>query len=85
MINVTKPYLPPLEKLLPLLENIWQSGILTNSGQYEKKLEAALQSYLGVEHLTLVNNGTTGLMLALKSIASSGEVITTPYSFAATI
>ena len=84
MINVTKPFLPPLDEILPSLESIWRSGVLTNSGPFERKLEEALQNYLGVEHLSLVNNGTTGLMLALKASSIVGEVITTPYSFAAT-
>ena len=84
MINVTKPFLPPLDEILPSLESIWKSGVLTNSGPFEKKLEESLQTYLGVEHLSLVNNGTTGLMLALKASSIVGEVITTPYTFAAT-
>ena len=84
MINVTKPFLPPLDEIIPSLESIWRSGVLTNNGPFEKKLEDALKTYLGVEHLSLVNNGTTGLMLALKASSIVGEVITTPYSFAAT-
>ena len=84
MINVTKPFLPPLEEVIPALERIWQSKILTNSGLFEKELESELGKYLGVEHISLVCNGTVGLMLALKASATTGEVITTPYSFAAT-
>ena len=84
MINVTKPFLPPLDEIIPSLESIWRSGVLTNNGPFEKELEDALKTYLGVEHLSLVNNGTTGLMLALKASSIVGEVITTPYSFAAT-
>ncbi|MDC0933965.1 DegT/DnrJ/EryC1/StrS family aminotransferase [Gammaproteobacteria bacterium] len=84
MINVTKPYLPPLDEILPALEAIWKTKGLTNSGVFEKKLESALENYLGVENLSLVSSGTVGLMLALKASNVKGEVITTPYSFAAT-
>jgi dTDP-4-amino-4,6-dideoxygalactose transaminase len=84
MINVTKPYLPPLDEIIPSLEEIWRSGVITNNGPFVRKLEEALQTYLDIEHLSLVNNGTTGLMLALKASEINGEVITTPYSFAAT-
>ena len=84
LINVTKPFLPPLGEVIPILEGIWQSRVLSNSGPVEQKLEVALKSYLGVENLSLVNNGTIGLLLALKAAKVKGEVITTPYSFVAT-
>ena len=84
MINVTKPFLPPLDEVIPSLELIWRSGVLTNNGPFVSQLEDDLQNYLGIEHLSLVSNGTMGLMLALKASEIVGEVITTPYSFAAT-
>lgn len=84
MINVTKPFLPPLEEVLPALEKIWESRELTNNGSFEKQLEEELGKYLGVKHVSLVSNGTIGLILALKAADVKGKVITTPYSFAAT-
>ena len=84
MINVTKPFLPPLEEVLPALERIWESRDLTNSGSFERALESALEDHLGVENLSLVSSGTIGLMLALKASNVVGNVITTPYSFTAT-
>lgn len=47
-------------------------------------LEQALCDYLGVEYLSLVSSGTTAPLMALKALRLSGEVITTPYTFAAT-
>lgn len=85
MINVTRPNLPPLEELIPHLESIWESGILSNNGPIHQKLEQALSEYLGLEHLSLVCNATIGLMLAQEVLGvRGGEVITTPYSFVAT-
>ena len=83
-INVTKPFLPPLNEFLPLLENIWSSRILSNNGPYHQVLERKLADYLSVEHLGLFNNGTIALVTALKALNLTGEVITTPFSFLAT-
>lgn len=84
MINVTQPYLPPLEEFIPYLEEIWASKWLTNNGPFHEKLEKALCEYLGVDHLALFVNGTLALVVALKALRITGEVITTPYSFVAT-
>lgn len=81
---VTSPLLPPLEELIPDLEQIWKNKNLTNNGEYHQRLEQALCDYLGVGHISLFNNGTIGLITAIKSLDLSGEVITTPYSFVAT-
>ncbi|MEC5217584.1 dTDP-4-amino-4,6-dideoxygalactose transaminase [Actimicrobium sp. GrIS 1.19] len=83
-IYVTQPYLPALADFIPYLEKIWDSKILTNGGPFHAQLEAALCSYLGVEHLALFTNGTIGLITALQALRITGEVITTPYSFVAT-
>jgi dTDP-4-amino-4,6-dideoxygalactose transaminase len=81
---VTQPFLPPLEEFTPYLEEIWESKIVTNGGKFHQQLEAELCSHLGVEHISLFNNGTIALMTALRVLELSGEVITTPYSFIAT-
>lgn len=83
-IYVTQPYLPPLEKFIPYLQQIWDSKVLTNGGPMHQHLEAALCDYLGVEHIALFNNGTIALLTALQALGVTGEVITTPYSFVAT-
>ncbi len=83
-IYVTQPYLPPLEEFIPLLKEIWESRILTNGGPFHQQLERELCSYLGVEHLSLFSNGTIALITALQALEITGDVITTPYSFAAT-
>jgi len=84
VINVTQPFLPPLEELQPYLEQIWESKWLTNNGPFHQQLEAEVADYLGVEHVALFCNGTIALVTALQSLRVTGEVITTPYSFVAT-
>lgn len=82
---VTRPFLPPLEEFQPYLEQIWANRWLTNAGPFHQQLEEELAAYLGVEHVALTSNGTTALQLALQALNLSGEVITTPFTFVATI
>ncbi|ENN7014131.1 DegT/DnrJ/EryC1/StrS family aminotransferase [Enterobacter ludwigii] len=83
-VYVTSPLLPPLEEFIPYLETLWESKILTNSGQFHQQLEEALAAYLGVKNVCLFSNGTLALLTALQTLRITGEVITTPYSFVAT-
>lgn len=83
-IFVTKPYLPPLEEFIPYLEDIWTSGHLTNCGPMHQRLEHELAAFLDVPFVSLFNNATNALMIALNALNVTGEVITTPYSFVAT-
>ena len=82
---VTRPALPPLAELLPLLEQIWSSRMLTNGGPMQQRFELALGQHLGLPHVSAVANATLGLVLALRQHGvEGGEVITTPFSFIAT-
>jgi dTDP-4-amino-4,6-dideoxygalactose transaminase len=83
-IFVTRPFLPPLGEFTPLLERIWRTRVLTNGGPYHRELEHRLRDHLGVPEIALFNNATTALIVALRALDLSGEVITTPYSFVAT-
>ena len=83
-IFVTKPSLPSIDDFIPLLQEIWASGTLTNGGKFHQDLEKQLCSYLGVKNISLFTNGTIALITALKALNIKGEVITTPYSFVAT-
>ena len=84
MIPVTKSYLPNKEKYQSYVDRIFQSGWLTNNGSLLQELERRLADYLGVKNIILVANGSFALQLAYKALALEGEVITTPFSFAAT-
>lgn len=84
MINVTKPYLPPIEEYYVLLQGIWQRNWLTNNGPLVNDLELRLKQFLGLDHLLYVNNGTIALQMAIKALDLKGEIITTPFSYVAT-
>lgn len=84
-IYVTQPTLPPLEEYVELLETIWSTGILTHNGPILQMLEEGLKSKLGVNNLAVVINGTIALQMAIKTLELKGEIITTPFSWIATI
>lgn len=83
-IFVTRPFLPPLEEFVPLLQEIWRLQILTNNGPFHKRLEHDLERFLNVSNISLYSNGTLALVAAIRALNLTGEVITTPYSFVAT-
>lgn len=85
-IYVTRPNLPDLGRYTELLSQIWASGVLTNSGPLHNRLEAELARYLDVPYVSLFNNGTVALTVALQSLELplGSEIITTPFTFVAT-
>ena len=84
MINVTKSYLPNIEKYKSYIDEIYKTAWLTNQGPLVQKLEKRLAQYLGVKNIVLVSNGTIALEIAYRALDLKGEVITTPFSFVAT-
>lgn len=82
-IKVTQPLLPDKADMHQMIDKIWDSKQLSNSGPMLKQLEAQLSDYLGSE-LSVFSNGTAALHIACKLLDLSGEVITTPFTFAAT-
>ena len=81
---VTKPFLPPLEEVVTLMETIWEKSWVTNQGYFHQMLEEELSEYLNIDHISLFSSGTTALLIAIKACNLEGEIITTPYSFVAT-
>ena len=83
-VYVTRPELPPLEDFLPYLEQIWATKVLSNNGPFHQQLEQELQQRWDVPYVSLFSNGTLALVTALQALPLEGEVITTPFTFAAT-
>jgi len=84
MINVTRADLPELKNYTEYLKKIWANHWLTNDGELVQSLRQELKTYLKIDDLVLVSNGTLAIQLALKALDLKGEVITTPFTFAAT-
>lgn len=83
-IFVTKSSMPPLEDYVEEIKELWDSHMLTNMGVKHKELEKQLKEYLGVENVSLMVNGHLALELAIQAMNLTGEVITTPFTFAST-
>lgn len=84
VITATKPSLPDFDEFATYLKQIWETRHVTNIGKFHKQFEAALCEYLHVDHISLFCNGTSALQVGISALELTGEVITTPFTFAAT-
>lgn len=85
MIPFTRPFLPPEADYQHYINDMFSRQWLTNHGPLVQSFEQHLQTFLDIEHCHFVANGTLALQLAFKALALKGEVITTPFSFVATL
>lgn len=83
-ILVTRSAMPPMEEYIAEIRDLWQSRWLTNMGDKHQALEAALRDFFGAQNIELFTNGHLALELSLQALDLSGEVITTPFTFAST-
>lgn len=83
-IYVTQPLIPDMPKYIDYLNDIFKSKYISNNGKHVQLLEKKLKSYLDVQNNSIFCNGTTALMIALKSLNLNGSIITTPFTFPAT-
>ena len=83
-IQVTKSFLPPIEEYTEKIKEIWKTSWVTNNGPLHNELEEEITKYLKVNSATLFNNGHLALDIAIKALGLTGEVITTPFTFAST-
>lgn len=85
-IYTTRPLLPDKSAMLELFSEVYDSKWLTNMGKQHQLLEQELCEHLEIDNISLINNGTLALIIALKALnlPANSEVITTPFTFAAT-
>lgn len=83
-IQVTRSSMPSFEEFTEEIKELWDSHWLTNMGVKHKKLETELVQYLQVPNITLFTNGHLALECAIAALRLTGEVITTPFTFAST-
>ncbi len=84
-IYVTMPTLAPLEEVNELMKGIWASGIMTHNGPLVQRFEKECAAKLGVPNMVSCVNGTIALQMAIRALKLKGEIITTPFTFIATI
>jgi len=83
-IKVTRSSAPPFEEYMEEIKDLWESRWFTNMGVKHKQLEADLLKYLDTPNVTLFANGHLALECVISAFDLSGEVITTPFTFAST-
>ena len=83
-IFVTRPLLPPIEDYQLKIKEIWDNKWLTNYGPLEHQFKLKLKDYLNIKNVEFFANGHSSLEIAIKSLDLTGEIITTPFTFAST-
>lgn len=83
-IQVTQSSMPSYEEYCKEIKSIWDTKWLTNNGEKHNLLQQKLKKYLLTDNVTLFSNGHFALYLAIKAMNLTGEVITTPFTFAST-
>lgn len=84
IINVTRSLMPPYEEYCAEIKDLWDSRWLTNMGAKHQKLKQELARYVDAKNLALLVNGHMAIELSLQALGLTGEVITTPFTFAST-
>lgn len=83
-IPVVKSSMPPYEEYIEEIKDMWESRWLTHTGPKHQALEKNLCKYLEVKNIALFANGHLALELAIDALGLTGEIITTPFTFAST-
>ncbi len=83
-ILVTQSSMPDYEEYCEEIKELWESRWLTNMGKKHVQLQEGLKEYLDVENIDLLTNGHMALELSMQALGLTGEVITTPFTFAST-
>lgn len=83
-IPFSRPLLPGIGKLTPRLKEILASGMITN-GRYGELFENKVKDFIGVKNAVALSNATSGLILTLKCLRLTGEVIVPSFTFLATV
>jgi dTDP-4-amino-4,6-dideoxygalactose transaminase len=82
-LHTGSPNIPDVDEFLSKAKKILESKRLSNNGPMVRELEASLAEFLGVKHVVTVCNATVGLMMAVKMLGLSGEVILPAFTFIA--
>lgn len=84
IINVARSSMPPFEEYCNEIRGLWETRFLTNMGEKHLQFEADLKDYLGTDNITLFTNGHLALENIITAMGLTGEIITTPFTFAST-
>lgn len=82
-LRFLQPTLPPLDKVMTYYESAYHAGLITNSALVAR-FERAAAERLQVRHCVAVSSCTNGLVLVMRSLGLTGEVILPSFTFFAT-
>lgn len=82
---ITRPNLPKAKEVYPLLSKMLETRWVTNFGSFHNLFTEEIKKNLGVSYALPCCNGTIALFLLIEALALKGKVITTPFTFPATI
>lgn len=78
-----RPTLPALDNVMGTYRSAYENGLITNADIVGKS-EAAVAERLQVKHCVAVSSCTSGLMMSLRGLGVTGEVIIPSFTFFAT-
>jgi dTDP-4-amino-4,6-dideoxygalactose transaminase len=77
--------MPDPAEFREMFEGIFARRFYTNHGPLEHAVDEALAAHFGVRHAIAVVNGTIALMLLLRAMQLTGEVVVPSFTFPATV
>jgi dTDP-4-amino-4,6-dideoxygalactose transaminase len=87
VIPISRPELPPLDRYVELLRDIWGLHMLSNFGKYARLFEQRAQERLGTPRVRAVASCDIGLVIALAALdlPEGGRAIVPSFTFNSTV
>ena len=85
ILHVGRPNMPDRAAFLRRMNQVLDSGWLSNFGPMEQEFEKRVAEIAGAEHCVATCNATTGLEVAIAGLGMSGDVIVPSFTFIATV
>jgi dTDP-4-amino-4,6-dideoxygalactose transaminase len=82
-IPIVQPTLHDFEAVTAEFREAWESGQVT-TGIFTRRFEAAVEEKLRVPHAIMVQSCTAGMMLVLRALELTGEVILPAFTWTST-
>ncbi len=84
-LHVGRPNMPDRQVFMRRMDEVWDSGRLTNLGPMSCEFERRVAEISGRKHCIATCNATVGLELAIDALGMRGDVIVPSFTFIATV
>ena len=84
-LHVGRPNMPDRQAFLTRINQVLDSGRLSNWGPFVQEFEDRVAEISGAQHCIATCNATIGLELAISGLGMSGDVIVPSFTFIATV